>query len=62
MLPPGEALWSHGFDTALGRCAVVWSERGIVASLLPDASPERLRRRHPTARPSARCWQAKCGT
>jgi methylated-DNA-[protein]-cysteine S-methyltransferase len=53
MLPPGEALWSHGFDTALGRCAVVWSKRGIVASLLPDASPERLRRRHPTAKPVA---------
>ncbi|KQV92733.1 hypothetical protein ASC91_07900 [Pelomonas sp. Root1237] len=42
-------MWSHSFDTALGRCGVVWSERGIVASLLPDASPARLKRRHPTA-------------
>ncbi len=50
VLPPDEALWSHTFDTALGRCGLVWSERGIVASLLPDASPARLHRRHPTAR------------
>ncbi|WP_235531961.1 methylated-DNA--[protein]-cysteine S-methyltransferase [Pelomonas sp. Root1237] len=49
VLPLDEALWSHSFDTALGRCGVVWSERGIVASLLPDASPARLKRRHPTA-------------
>ncbi|HEY8879997.1 MAG TPA: methylated-DNA--[protein]-cysteine S-methyltransferase [Roseateles sp.] len=49
VLPPGELLWAHSFDTALGRCGVVWSERGIVASLLPDASPARLKRRHPTA-------------
>lgn len=48
-LPRDEPLWAHGFDTALGRCAVVWSERGIVASLLPEASPARLKRRHPTA-------------
>ncbi|NCT83950.1 MAG: methylated-DNA--[protein]-cysteine S-methyltransferase [Comamonadaceae bacterium] len=41
----------HSFDTALGRCGIVWSELGIVASLLPDAGPERLQRRHPTARP-----------
>lgn len=52
-LPPGEPLWSHSFDTALGRCGLVWSERGIVASLLPDASPARLVRRHPSARPTA---------
>ncbi|MDR7272113.1 methylated-DNA-[protein]-cysteine S-methyltransferase [Pelomonas saccharophila] len=51
VLPPGESLWSHSFDTALGRCGIVWSERGIVASLLPDASLERLKRRHPTAQP-----------
>lgn len=52
VLPPDEPLWCHAFDTALGRCGVVWSSRGIVASLLPDASPERLRRRHPTAQPT----------
>jgi len=49
VLPAGEPLWCHSFDTALGRCGLVWSERGIVASLLPDASPARLKRRHPTA-------------
>lgn len=49
VLPPDEPLWSHSFDTALGCCGVVWSERGIVASLLPDASPARLKRRHPSA-------------
>lgn len=52
-IPPGEPLWSHSFDTALGRCGLVWSERGIVASLLPDASLARLKRRHPTAEPAA---------
>lgn len=51
VLPPDEPLWCHGFDTALGRCGLVWSERGIVASLLPDASLARLKRRHPTAEP-----------
>lgn len=49
VLPPGEALCAHLFDTALGRCGLVWSERGIVASLLPEASPARLARRHPMA-------------
>lgn len=53
VLPPEEPLWSHGFDTALGRCGVVWSGRGIVASLLPEATPARLKRRHPNARPVA---------
>ncbi|HEY1132818.1 MAG TPA: methylated-DNA--[protein]-cysteine S-methyltransferase [Roseateles sp.] len=48
-LPPDEPLWCHSFDTALGRCGLVWSERGIVASLLPDASPEWLKQRHPRA-------------
>ncbi len=53
VIPPDEPLWSHSFDTALGRCGLVWSERGIVASLLPDASPARLKRRHPKAAPVA---------
>jgi methylated-DNA-[protein]-cysteine S-methyltransferase len=48
-LPAGEPLWCHSFDTALGRCGIVWSDQGVVASLLPDASPARLRRRHPGA-------------
>lgn len=51
--PPGqpadEPLWCHSFDTALGRCGVVWSRLGLVGSLLPDASPQRLQRRHPGA-------------
>ncbi|KQW43863.1 hypothetical protein ASD88_17150 [Pelomonas sp. Root662] len=42
-------MWCHSFDTALGRCGIVWSDQGVVASLLPDASPARLRRRHPGA-------------
>lgn len=50
-LPPDEPLWSHGFDTALGRCGLVWSGQGVVASLLPDASPERLAHWYPAARP-----------
>lgn len=53
VLPPDEPLWSHGFDTALGRCGVVCSGQGIVASVLPEATPARLRRRHPTAWPVA---------
>jgi methylated-DNA-[protein]-cysteine S-methyltransferase len=41
------------FDTAIGRCAVAWSTRGIVAVLLPEhddaALRARLLRRHPGA-------------
>jgi methylated-DNA-[protein]-cysteine S-methyltransferase len=41
------------FDTAIGRCAIAWSERGIVSVLLPErddaALRARLRRRHPGA-------------
>lgn len=48
-LPPDEPLWCHSFETALGVCGIVWSERGIVGSLLPPASPARLQRRHPGA-------------
>ncbi|MFN3303496.1 MAG: methylated-DNA--[protein]-cysteine S-methyltransferase [Roseateles sp.] len=42
-------LWAHSFDTALGRCGIVWSGQGVVASLLPEAPPERLARLHPRA-------------
>lgn len=45
-----EPLCGHSFDTALGRCAIVWSGQGVVASLLPDAPPERLARLYPRAR------------
>jgi methylated-DNA-[protein]-cysteine S-methyltransferase len=45
------------FDTAIGRCAVAWSARGIVTVLLPDrddaALRARLLRRHPDARTAA---------
>lgn len=51
VLPPDEPLWACCFDTALGRCGLVWSEHGIVASRLPEASLAQLQHRHPTARP-----------
>jgi methylated-DNA-[protein]-cysteine S-methyltransferase len=41
------------FDTAVGACAIAWSEGGIVGFLLPEADREatrrRLLRRHPDA-------------
>lgn len=41
------------FDTALGRCALVWSSEGIVGSQLPEenarATRDRIRQRFPTA-------------
>jgi methylated-DNA-[protein]-cysteine S-methyltransferase len=49
VLPADELLWSHGFDTALGRCGIVWSAQGVVGSLLPPVPPERLARRAPGA-------------
>ncbi len=42
------------FDTAIGRCALVWGEGGIVGFLLPEGDEgrtrERLTRRYPDAR------------
>jgi methylated-DNA-[protein]-cysteine S-methyltransferase len=42
------------FDTAIGRCGIAWSERGVVGIHLPEASEARtlarLRRRFPDAR------------
>lgn len=53
MTPQGFTL----FDTAIGRCAIAWSERGIVGVLLPErddaATRERLLRRYPGAREAA---------
>jgi len=47
----------HCFDTALGCCAIAWSERGVIGSQLPEESPaftrERMHARFPTARESA---------
>src|SRR5450432_1813963 len=33
------------FDTAIGRCAIAWGERGICGVQLPEASPSATRRR-----------------
>ena len=42
------------FDTAIGRCALVWGEGGIVGFLLPEGDEartrERVARRYPEAR------------
>jgi methylated-DNA-[protein]-cysteine S-methyltransferase len=44
------------FDTAIGRCAIAWSERGVVTVLLPERNDAALRarllRRHPDAQES----------
>jgi methylated-DNA-[protein]-cysteine S-methyltransferase len=49
MTEPGFAL----FDTAVGCCAIAWSERGILAVQLPEANEAktraRMRRRCPDA-------------
>jgi methylated-DNA-[protein]-cysteine S-methyltransferase len=53
MTPPSFTL----FDTSIGRCAMVWSARGIIGVELPAASEAatraRLLRRHPQAREAA---------
>jgi len=45
------------FDTALGRCGLAWTERGIIGVQLPEASDDatraRLQRRRPNAREAA---------
>jgi O-6-methylguanine DNA methyltransferase len=45
------------FDTAIGRCALVWGERGIVGVQLPERNEAttrvRLARRYPDAREHA---------
>jgi methylated-DNA-[protein]-cysteine S-methyltransferase len=33
------------FDTAVGRCGIAWSERGISAIMLPEADDEATRKR-----------------
>ena len=50
-------MTTHGyalFDTAIGRCGIVWSERGIVGVQLPEGHEReargRLLRRWPSAR------------
>jgi methylated-DNA-[protein]-cysteine S-methyltransferase len=50
---PGFAL----FETTIGRCAIVWSERGISGVQFPEGSEQatrnRLQRRFPNAREAA---------
>jgi methylated-DNA-[protein]-cysteine S-methyltransferase len=45
------------FDTALGRCGVTWSERGVTGVQLPETSEARMRhrqrRRHACEKPVA---------
>ena len=45
------------FETAIGRCGIVWSDRGIVGVQFPESSEQatrkRLLRRHPNAREAA---------
>lgn len=45
------------FETAIGACAIAWSEHGIVALQLPEAEPAateaRLKRRYPDATSAA---------
>ena len=56
MTEPTEVFFTL-FDTAIGRCAIAWSERGVVGVLLPErdhgATRARLLRRHPHAREAA---------
>jgi methylated-DNA-[protein]-cysteine S-methyltransferase len=33
------------FDTPIGRCAIVWGERGIVGLFLPESDQQKTRRR-----------------
>ena len=41
MTDPGYAL----FDTAIGRCGIAWTARGIVATCLPETDERRTRAR-----------------
>src|SRR5712691_206488 len=48
---------AHGFalfDTAIGRCAIAWSGRGILAVQLPEADERKTRRRLIRRFPQAR--------
>jgi len=51
------------FDTALGRCGIAWSDRGVTGVQLPEASDDatiaRLRRRRPRSRESAPSAEAR---
>jgi methylated-DNA-[protein]-cysteine S-methyltransferase len=51
------ALGFAFFDTAIGRCSIVWNERGVVRTRLPERNEQvtrdRIRDRYPGARESA---------
>lgn len=51
------------FDTAIGRCGIVWSNSGVVAVQLPEAREIDTRRRifqvHPEAREQRLCENAE---
>jgi methylated-DNA-[protein]-cysteine S-methyltransferase len=51
--PAAKDLGFALFETAIGHCGIVWSERGVVGVQLPerseDATRNRIRRRFPTA-------------
>lgn len=51
--PAEEPLGCCVFDTALGRCGIVWSAQGVVATRLPEVSVADLCRRFPAARETA---------
>lgn len=40
-----ESLGFTVFDTAIGRCALVWGEHGLVGTYLPESNEESLRAR-----------------
>lgn len=53
----GVCMVGHGytiFDTAIGRCGIIWSSTGIVAVQLPEARELDTRRRIFQAHPEAR--------
>jgi O-6-methylguanine DNA methyltransferase len=54
MLALMKAVGCALFDTAIGRCGIAWSERGVVGVQLPEANERatraRLLRRFPAAR------------
>ena len=50
MLPLMPDLAFAQFDTAIGRCALIWGERGVVGAMLPERDVEgRILRRYPNA-------------
>jgi methylated-DNA-[protein]-cysteine S-methyltransferase len=61
--PGAEDLGFASFDTAIGRCGIVWSGRGVAGVQLPErseaATRARLRRRFPAAREATQSVEAQ---